>query len=105
VLVFADPLGRRMLAGDSVALELISNNGLILCEGSPRFLAWACRFAEKGDGPAVLGFWSGALTEEIYARIPNGATITIDSDYDRTGDSYAEKIADSLRSRCRLRRL
>jgi hypothetical protein len=76
---------------------------VVIAEGEPDFLTWASR----GTGArmdAVIGLpGSGAWSDELAARIPDGATVLVRTDADDAGDRYAEQIAASLHERCVVR--
>lgn len=109
-LVMADALGRRMLEDSSLgngspAAELIASCGLWVMEGLPDFLTRATDFSEAAENaPAVLGILSGSWTGAVAARVPDGTTVGIDTHADSDGDKYADLIANTLVSRCRLKR-
>lgn len=103
-LVLADVLGRRLLAGDADAAQLVRRAGVIVAEGEPAFLAAAGVFSDADEfAPAVLGIVAGSWTDEIASRIPNDTRVTVDVDADPTGDKYAMAIADTLIDRCDVR--
>lgn len=77
--------------------------GVVVTEGEPDFLTWACR-SEDELAPAVLGVFSGAWTDEVAARIPDGAIVASRVHHDEQGERYAKKIAQSLYYRCEVRR-
>lgn len=71
---------------------------IVICEGEPDFLT-RCQTASH---MAVFGIYSGAWKPIIADRIPDGSRVFIEVDRDQQGDKYAEKIAQSLGSRCLL---
>ena len=78
---------------------------IVVVEGEPDFLSWAARVSDADVHPlAVFGIWSGAWTEEIAARIPDGSRIIIRTDHDKAGSSYAEKVRSTLTNRCTVLR-
>lgn len=99
-LVMADPVGRLLL--ETGALPTWWAEGrrfvVVVAEGEPAFLAWAC--ARRGNG-AVLGVMSGGWSPNIAGRIPAEAAVVIATDHDKTGDRYAEGIAATLAGRVR----
>ncbi|HVG57187.1 MAG TPA: hypothetical protein VNA24_01440 [Hyalangium sp.] len=109
-LVMADALGRLMLEGKALAdglpaSELIEVNGLWIMEGVPDFLTRATDYSEAdAAAPTVLSVLSGSWTAAIAARIPDGATVAIETHLDAAGDRYARAIAATLAGRCRLKR-
>lgn len=94
--VFADPAGRRLLAGDAAGLELV-----LVAEGWPDFARFAAR---APGGAAVLGVWSGSWSPGLAACIPDGARVILAMDPDPAGDAYAAKVLASLEGRCRVER-
>jgi len=92
-LVFANPLGLLMLEGKPLGVEA-ARKGLIVAEGVPDFLTLAT------CGRAVLGVISGSWSEEVAERVPAGARVLLATHDDAAGDRYAEKIRESLGSRC-----
>ena len=72
---------------------------IVIVEGEPDYLTWATR-----DDLAVLGVWSGAWNQTIADRIPSGAQVIIRTDNDAAGDSYAQKILESVMARCEILR-
>ncbi len=98
-LLMADPLARRLLAGDRDAAELVHDAGVWIAEGLTDFLALACAWGAADVAPAVLGIVNGSWTAEHAARIPDGSTVTIATDADETGEGYAEDVIASLRGR------
>lgn len=106
-LVFADALGRLMLAG-APAAELVRAVGLVVAEGEPAWLAWATAYGDADAAPAVLGIVAGSWTAEVAARVPDGTRVTVDTDRDDpkgNGDRYAEEVRKTLASRCEVRRV
>lgn len=74
---------------------------IVVVEGEPDFLSWAARVSDADEHPlAVFGIWSGAWTDEIAARIPEGSRIIIRTDHDKAGNRYAEKVRSTLSKRC-----
>ncbi|MCB9610666.1 MAG: hypothetical protein H6716_29020 [Polyangiaceae bacterium] len=78
---------------------------LIITEGEPQFLAWAC----NGDDctpsmPPVLGIVSGAWTPEIASRVPDRTRVFVATDHDVAGHRYAQDIALTLGRRCCVQR-
>ncbi len=96
-LVFADANGRALLRGASAAEATV-----ILAEGVPDFLTWATRSHETGGAPAVLGILPGSWTDEVAARIPDGARVLVRTHDDAAGEGYADKIVATLVGRCRV---
>jgi hypothetical protein len=100
-LVLADPLAQQILSG--VCPAWWQPRQVIVAEGEPDWLLWALRQREADEqGPAVLGVESGAWSPQIAARIPTGASVVIRTHHDEPGRRYAEQIAASLHSRCRI---
>lgn len=98
-LVMADFLGQAMLDGTH------QPEHLVVAEGEPDFLTWATRGSLLDVRRwATLGIESGAWTEQIAARVPDGARVTIATDHDEPGERYAAAVAKTLEGRCVLLR-
>jgi hypothetical protein len=94
-LLMADARGQAMLAGN------LSPARVVVAEGVPDFLTWACRWGDLAeDAPAVLGVISGSWTEELAARVPSGAQVAVRTHRDGAGAKYADRIASTLSARC-----
>ena len=95
-LVYACHAARRMLRGDSRAIEYVRQHGLIIAEGGPDFVtvqaAWrGCR------PPAVLGIWAASTQSiELWQRVPADVRVCIATDADLQGDKYAGEIMTRL---------
>jgi hypothetical protein len=101
-LVFADPLARLMLMGQSNDVL----TWLLIAEGGPDFLTAASRYSDADESaPAVLGVIAGSWTPTIANRVPSGSRVLLAVHGDPTGDKYASTIASSLSVRCQVRRL
>lgn len=107
--VFADPLGRRLLSGDTLgngtpAADEVRRLGLLICEGAPDFLTWGTHWGDAAESaPAILGIISGTWTAALAGRVPDGTKITLATHSDDAGNKYATEIAATL-SRCNVRR-
>ena len=106
--VMAGPLARLLLAGrllgddETAAAELVAEVGIVICEGSTDFLSWGtCRSAGDESAPAVIGMYSGAWTQELADRVPDGTRVTIATDGDAAGERYACRVLDTLGARHR----
>lgn len=78
---------------------------IVVVEGEPDFLSWSARISDADENPlAVFGIWSGAWTEEMAARIPEGSRVIIRTDHDKAGHRYAEKVRSTLSKRCTVLR-
>lgn len=112
-LVFACPLARLMLAGADLgdgtpAAELVRGVGLVVVEGDPDYWSWASRYGAGTSlerAPAVVGVESGAWTDAIAARVPDGARVIVRTHLDEGGEKYAQKVAAALAGRCEVFRL
>lgn len=71
---------------------------VIITEGEPDFLT---RCQTDPQTP-VFGIYSGSWQQEHADRVPDGCAVYIETDRDQQGDKYADKIARTLGSRCRL---
>jgi hypothetical protein len=105
-LVLACPLGRQVLASGRLPAWWPSDLPLEvqICEGEKK---WCIRCTLHSDGdafaPVALGIESGSWTDELAARIPDGACVYIATDPDDAGAKYATKIVRSLYSRSGVR--
>lgn len=98
-LVFAEACARQMLKGNLAPLKW-----LVISEGEPAYLAGVLAFSDADeDAPAVLGIESGAWTDAIASRIPDGLKVVLDVDADEQGEKYANQVIDSLTARCDVR--
>lgn len=98
-LVLADGIAVAMLAGHEAPKRVV------VVEGEPDFVTWATRFSDADEAPpAVLGLVSGAWSDELAARIPNGARVAVRTDHDATGGRYARAVRDTLAGRCEVLR-
>ena len=106
-----------LVAADDLAREVLQTGGLpswwpaerrlelVFTEGEPDYLTWAARIDHADTcSPAVLGVGGGAWSDELAARIPDGALVVIRTHHDDTGNRYASKIHRSLAARCDVRR-
>ena len=103
-LAMADELGRAVLetgafpswwGGDVPEVRI--------AEGEPDFFTETLLWADNDPAaPAVLGMVSGSWTEELAARIPDGARVTLAVHNDDKGDGYAEEVRRTLAGRCEL---
>jgi CHC2-type zinc finger protein/Toprim domain-containing protein len=100
-LLMMDPLAKIVFATGCWPWD--SRRVVAVAEGEPDFLT----LASQGTGAradAVIGIsGSGAWTNALAARIPDGSTIAIWTDNDSAGDAYADEIAASLGARCDVR--
>jgi hypothetical protein len=98
-LVLADLWGQAMLQGQGDHMHVA------IVEGEPDFLTLATGGRLLDERPAILGVASGSWTDELAARIPDGAELRIATDPDHAGDAYAKTIAATLATRCRVLRV
>lgn len=101
-LVMADGAGVALLERAS----LDGTDGrVVIVEGEPDFLTWATRFPDSAEAvPAVLGILSGSWTDEIAARIPDGARVIVRTHHDEAGHRYAAAVRGSIDRRCEVLR-
>lgn len=103
-LVLANDLGRAMLEAGTWP------NGapldVVITEGEPDFIARAGWYSDADElAPAVLGIaGSGAWSQAIADRIPDGARVFIRTDLDEAGERYAREVARTIGARCALLR-
>lgn len=100
----ADDRGQRLLRG-----ELRTVDGpVVILEGVTDFLACVAADLTRPGGPvsgALFGTYSGAWTDDLAARIPDGAVVKVGTDADDAGERYWFKIHATLAGRCDPRRL
>jgi hypothetical protein len=100
-LVLADPFGVQLLAG--LVPDWWEQHEVVIAEGEPDWLIWAASQREADfQGPAVLGVESGAWSQRIADRIPDGARVAIRVHHDAPGEVYARQIVGSLSGRCQI---
>ena len=106
-LVMADGLARVLLASGVWPEMWPAHTPLrvVIAEGEPDFFTWATASSEADPtAPAVLGIVSGAWTDGIAARIPDGARIIVRTHHDEAGEKYSLTILKTLRNRCTVLR-
>lgn len=99
--VFADALARRLLC-DGTAPPWWSERRCMITEGIPDFLILATIHGDDTDTPAVFGIESGAWSDAIAARIPDGCRVELACDADEAGTRYGDEIARTLEKRCEV---
>ena len=98
----ADPLARLLLASGAPAWWRPVR--IVVCEGVPDWLTWASRYSDADLlAPAVLGIISGSWSQELAARVPDGAGVVVRQHPDDAGHGYAARIVATLRGRCDVR--
>jgi len=101
-LVLACPLARQVLANGKLPEQWPADEQLTfeIVEGEKK---WCMRISARSDAaeraPAVIGIESGSWTDELAARIPDGARVYIATDHNKPGAVYATKIVRSLYGR------
>jgi len=101
--VMADSLARLLLAGDAPAWWM-PPRVVIVAEGEPDFLTVATHYGDDESAPAVMATISGAWSEALAMRIPDGACVVLRHHTDPAGQGYANAIGATLAGRCELRR-
>jgi len=105
-LVLADPFAVAMLRDGKWLDGRSTPPELVISEGESDFLTWATEFSDADeDAPIMLGVFSGAWTEELASRVPDGARVSVRTDRDQAGDRYAAPIIKSLDPRCEVYRM
>ena len=100
-LVLSDPLGLQLLSG--TVPDWWEPHELIISEGEVDWATWASRQSEVDpQGPACFGVDAGSWSRDIAGRIPDGAAVVLRTHHDSPGERYAERIAETLRGRCRV---
>lgn len=109
--IMADRRGLQLLASDDTLAPTLSTYKthtlvhpatLIIAEGVPDFLTWATHYHAEPDAPAVFGIIAGSWSDAIAERIPDGTRVMVRAHDDKAGHKYAQRIADTLRDRCRV---
>ena len=107
-LVMADALGLLLLqTGERPAwwpphVPLVA----VVVEGEPDYLTRATLASDADEtAPAVFGLVSGSWSDEVAERIPTDTVVTLRTDTDLAGATYAHVVARSLAPRCPVRRL
>ncbi len=101
-LVMANSEARSLLERASWNSDMVR---IVIVEGEPDFLTWATRFSDNAKtAPAVLGITAGSWSDELAARIPNGARIIVRTHHDQAGNAYAARIGATLTGRCTMLR-
>lgn len=104
--VLACGLGRQMLAegGPPAWWPRDEPFRVVVLEGEPDWLTWACALGTGATAPAALGIYNGSWTPELAARVPDGARIAVRTHQDTAGDRYARTVTESLWHRCTVLR-
>ena len=92
-LVMACPLARAMLA------EACTDSApptLVVCEGEPDWLTWACSAPCSALGYATIAVVAGSWSKALAARVPTSVRVVLATDRDRAGERYADRIARTL---------
>ncbi len=104
------------VAADGLALQILRTGcapdwwpqerpvDVLITEGLPDFLTAATVWGDAAElAPAVFGVVSGSWKDtggdELAARLPAGAVVTIRTDPDEAGDRFAQAIAQTLQAR------
>jgi len=109
-LVLADGLARRVLGAAAwPSAWPADRRRIVVTEGEKKWLqrcAPAAR-SEAADAyrPAVVGVESGAWTDELAARIPDGSVVLVSTDRDDAGRQYGQRIVDTLADRMLAQRV
>ena len=104
-LLLADAGGRVLLETGKAPTWWPEGQPLqvVVVEGETDFLSRATLYGDAAeDAPPVLGLWSGAWTDELARRIPDGAQVVIRTDNNPAGDRYAKRVCATLAGRCDL---
>lgn len=105
-LVMADPVAREMLQTGAVPAwwprGKVFRVGIF--EGEPDWCSALCMYSDACEAPpAMLGIVNGSWSDELAARIPDGARVIIQTDDNMAGARYAREIIASLAHRCDVR--
>lgn len=96
-LVLADDPGRQLLAG---ALDTRGRAlRVVVAEGEMDLLTFASAPEPEGTCRAVIGIVNGSWSDDVAARIPDGATVVVATHHDSDGEKYRKAIVRSLEPR------
>jgi len=73
---------------------------VVVVEGEMDFLSACLRWAPGDCERAVFGIVAGSWSDQVAARVPDGATVIVATDPDEEGSKYARRIASTLSARC-----
>lgn len=103
-LVMADPYARLVLESGAVPAGWLNASPfrLVVTEGEPDYLTWALQVHQRQHAPlwGVISLESGGWTDELAARVPAGAQVSIWTHSDTAGERYAAKVVETLSPRC-----
>lgn len=102
-LILADHFARLLLAdGIPAWWHHVERPTIIVAEGVPDYLTIAGHYGLWEYAPATIGVISGAWSQDIADRIPDGCRVVIRTHSDEAGMKYRRAIAESLCNRCRV---
>ena len=102
-LVMCCPFARELLAkGVPAWWRLPHAPTVIIAEGVPDFLTDASHYGDAEYVPATIAVISGAWSQRVAARIPDGCRVLVRTHSDQAGLKYCQQIAESLCARCRV---
>lgn len=104
---------RGLFLADACALQLLKAGILrrwprseppriFIAEGGIDFLTIATHYSDAEDYPAILGILAGSWSDELAQKIPPGCCVAIKTHEDEAGRRYRDRIAASIRSKCRV---
>lgn len=82
------------LLRDPIAARASASH-VVIAEGEPQWLAWACRWPLATRSP-VFGIVSGSWCDAMAVAVPSGAQVIACTDHDEAGDRYHAAIVASL---------
>jgi hypothetical protein len=96
-LVLANKQAVLMLRGQ------LNPEKVVIVEGEPDWLTWSSRRPPDKESPyAVIGVISGAWSQQISDRFPDGCNVILRTHGDQAGDRYATQVAETIKGRCKL---
>lgn len=75
---------------------------IFIAEGGIDFLTVATHYSDAEDYPAILGILAGSWSDALAQKIPPGCCVAIKTHEDEAGRRYRDRIAASIRSKCRV---
>jgi len=94
-----------LLLANKAALAVFGHGAkadLLIVEGEPDFLTWACAVSADDRMVGVVGVGSGWWSRAFAAKVPRGTRVIVRTHQDAAGDRYAGEIGRTLVRRAKL---